>query len=99
MTDFGAARLDRRGIDRGPVGRESRPGPRPVTRTTRSQGGKDRVSSRDVSPPLRCRAGGVKQALRQSYPPKKSSVHHIYPMKNNCCIKCSYHEVLNPHSA
>ena len=43
-ADLGAARLGRRGIDRGPVGRESRPRPRPVARAARSQSRKNRVS-------------------------------------------------------
>ena len=43
-ADLGAARLGRRGVDRGPVGRESRLRPRPVARAARSQSRKNRVS-------------------------------------------------------
>ena len=43
-ADLGAARLGRRAIDRGPVGREPRPRPRPVARAARSQSRKNRVS-------------------------------------------------------
>ena len=43
-ADLGAARLGRREIDRGPVGRESRPRPRPVARAARSQSRKNRFS-------------------------------------------------------
>ena len=45
-ADIGAARLGRRGIDRGPVGRESRPRPRPVARAARFQSRKNRVKFR-----------------------------------------------------
>ena len=41
-ADLGAARLGRRGIDRGPASREPRP--RPVARAARSQSRKNRVS-------------------------------------------------------
>ena len=43
-ADLGAARLSRRGIDRGPASCESRPCPRPVARAARSQSLKNRVS-------------------------------------------------------
>ena len=42
--DLGAALLGRRGIGRGPVGRECRPRPPPVARAVRSQSRKNRVS-------------------------------------------------------
>ena len=51
-ADIGAARLARRGIDRGPVGRESRPRPRPVARAARSQ---SKESSQFRQTPLRLR--------------------------------------------
>ena len=78
LADLGAARLGRRGIDRGLVGREPHRRLRPVACTARSQSRENRVSSRDAPPSLQCRAGDVNPALRQSSSKKKRSVDLIY---------------------
>ena len=63
-ADLGAARLGRGGIDRGPVGRESRPRPRPVARAARSQSRKNRRSSTNAPCCERCSHVNILSSVR-----------------------------------
>ena len=84
-ADLGAARLGRRGIDRGPASRESRPRPRHVAHAARSQSRKNRVSfagrpSGSAGP----RGRRETRSATESSPKKNvQSIPYIYPMNSD----------------
>ena len=91
-ADLGAARLGRRGIDRGPVGRESRPRPRPVARAARSQSRKNRVSfaGRPSVSAVPSRRRETRSAIEISLKKKVQSIPYIFPTKRDLL-----HEIRN----
>ena len=96
-ADLAAARLVRRGIDRGPVGHESRPRPRPMARAAPSQSRKSRVSfaGRPSVSSWRSRRRETRSATESSSKNQVQSTPYIYPMNSDLLYDSS---INTPHT-
>ena len=91
-SDLAAARLGRRGIDRGPVGREPRPRPGTVARAACSQNRKNGVSfaGRPSVSAVPSRRRETRSAIETSSKKNVQSIPYIFPMKRDLL-----HEIRN----